>query len=292
MSSVLVLGATGYVGNAVAKEFQNKGYKVYGLTRTEEKAKLLRKQEIVPLLGKAQDTSVWESTAKRVDIVVEALADFQDHSTAGVVQKALLSILSSHPNKVVIYTSGVWLYGNTTQHVDESFELTQAPDLVKPRIEIEKQWRASGAIVLRPANVYGHSSSLTGNIFFKNVKEGKGEFAGNPNNEPHWSYVHVDDVADGYVRTAERAASLRGQVIDLVSHTEAIRPILENLAKITGYKGDFKFIEPKDPFSVCVGLSQKHLKGTKARLVLDWNPKQSTIVSDTEKYFKAWEAQL
>jgi len=59
MSSVLIFGATGFIGNAVAKEFQRKGYRVYGLVRTEDKAKILRKQEIIPVISKAQDTKVW-----------------------------------------------------------------------------------------------------------------------------------------------------------------------------------------------------------------------------------------
>lgn len=43
--SVFILGGTGYVGGAVATIFEQKGWKVYVLARTEEKAKELKKRE-------------------------------------------------------------------------------------------------------------------------------------------------------------------------------------------------------------------------------------------------------
>jgi len=288
MSSVLIFGATGFIGNAVAKEFQRKGYRVYGLVRTEDKAKILRKQEIIPVIAKAQDTKVWEPIANKVNIIIEALADFQDYSTGPTVQKTLLEISSKHKDKIIIYTSGVWVYGSTSETTDENSNVNP-PDLVKSRPAFEKVYTESNAIVLRPGVVYGHEGSLTGSLF-KNLKEGKGEFPGHANNLPHWAAVHVDDLADAYVRAAERGASLRGQTINLVSHIETVSDVLQNIAKITGYKGEIKFVEPKDPFSICLALSQKHIVSKKAKILLDWNPKQTPLSVNTEKYFRSWEA--
>lgn len=45
--SVFILGATGFIGGAVASLFEEKGWKVYALARTEEKAKELRKKESI-----------------------------------------------------------------------------------------------------------------------------------------------------------------------------------------------------------------------------------------------------
>lgn len=288
MSSVFVLGASGYIGNAVARDFASRGYRVYGLVRSEEKANILRKQEIIPVIGKAQETNTWEKIASSVDTIVEAISDFQDFSTAPTVQKVLIDILQKHKGINVIYTSGVWVYGNTTQVVDEHSTLNP-PDLVKARVPFEKAYTEAGAIVLRPGCVYGHEGSLTGS-WFKSIKEGKAEFPGNASNLPHWAFVHVDDLADGFVRTVERASSLRGQTINLVSQVESVKDILENVAKITGFKGEIKFVAPQDPFSICLALSQKHLFAKKARLVLGWTPKQTPLFVNTEKYYRAWQA--
>jgi len=288
MPRVFIFGASGFIGNAVARAFAVRGYNVTALVRTEEKAKLLRRQEITPLLGQAQDTKVWEAVAASSDIIIEAFIDYQDPSSAVTVQKAILDILHKHKDKTVIYTSGVWVAGNTTARTDESSPLNP-PDLVKGRPPAEKAYIDAGAIVLRPGCVYGHEGSLTG-MLFGGLKAGKGEFPGFENNEPRWAMVHVDDLADAYVRTAERAHSLRGQSLFLITYTERVRDVLQSIAKLIGYNGIIKFVEPKDPFSLCLALSQKHLDNSKAKLLLDWNPKHSHLVADIERYYKAWEA--
>jgi len=288
MSSVFVIGGTGFIGNAVARSFAHQGYKVYALTRSEDKAKSLRKEEIIPVIGKAQEPKGWEAIANSVDIIVEALSDFQDYSSAGTVQKVLLDILSKHKNKTVIYTSGVWVYGNTTQEVDENSSVSPL-DIVKSRPAFEKVYADAGGIVLRPGCVYGKQESLLG-MYIGQLKQGKGEFNGYAHNEPFWSFVHVEDLADAYIRTAQRGASLRGQTINLTSQPDSIRIFLQNAAKHIGFKGEIKFVEPKDPLGAALALSQKHISNAKAKLVLGWNPKFPSLTQDPERYIRAWEA--
>ncbi|MCH7973786.1 MAG: NAD-dependent epimerase/dehydratase family protein [Bacteroidetes bacterium] len=43
---IFVTGATGYIGFNVANKFRQNGFKVYGLTRSTDKAKKLYKNEI------------------------------------------------------------------------------------------------------------------------------------------------------------------------------------------------------------------------------------------------------
>jgi len=288
MSSVFVIGGSGFIGNAVARAFVHSGYTVYALTRSEDKAKSLRKDEIIPIVGKAQEPKGWEHIASSVDIIVEALSDFQDYTSAATVQKVLLDILSKHKNKIVIYTSGVWVCGNTTSPVDENTP-TNPIDMVKSRPPFEKIYLDAGATVLRPGCVYGKQGSLFG-MYFGQLKQGKGEFAGSANNEPYWAGVHVEDLADAYVRTVERGATLRGQVINLTSQPECVKTFLQNAAKILGFKGEIKFVEPKDPLSVALALSQRHISNAKAKLVLGWNPKFPSVSADTERYVRSWEA--
>ena len=49
--TVLVTGANGYVGNAVAKAFARAGWRTYGLVRREEAVGDLARNEIQPLVG-------------------------------------------------------------------------------------------------------------------------------------------------------------------------------------------------------------------------------------------------
>ena len=50
-SSVLVIGATGYIGEGIAKAFRRFGYKVYGVTRDEKKKDQLLRNEIIPVIS-------------------------------------------------------------------------------------------------------------------------------------------------------------------------------------------------------------------------------------------------
>jgi len=285
---VFVFGANGFIGNAVAKRFVRAGYKVYGLTRSEEKANALRKDEIHPVVGKAQDASGWEKIVRSVDIVVEALADYQDPSSVATIQKILVDV-AKDPRKVVIYTSGIWLFGNTTHYVDETSPYDHPAEAVTWRVGVVKSYRDAGAIVLCPGCVYGYTGSLTAS-WFKSLSEGKGEFPGYPNNEPYWGCVHLDDLADAYVMAAQKGSQLRGETITLFSQVERVKDALEAVAKVVGYKGEIKFAEPQDLFGKCLALSQRHISNAKAKLVLGWNPKKTSITADAETYYNAWKA--
>jgi len=275
--SVFIIGASGYIGNAVARAFQSEGYKVFGLVRSEDKAKMLKKQEITPIVGNAGDPSTWEHVAKTVDVIIEAM---QDYTSAVAVQKALIPLAKE---KVVIYTSGVWVYGNTKEYVDESTPTPNPPELVKFRPATEKLWMDGGAIVLRPGCVYGHSGSLTG-MLFHSLKGEKAVFQGK---DPYWVLVHVDDLAKAYVLTARKGHTLRGQLFNIISQSESIKEVVHEAARIAGYKGEISFVEPADPLSFCIGLSQRHINASKARAVLGWNPVQAPLLVGIEKYYHA-----
>jgi len=288
MSSVFVIGGTGYIGNAIAKLFVANGYKVYALSRSEDKSKLLRKDEIIPVIGKAQDPKGWENIARSVDIIIEALSDHQDFTSASIVQKTLLDIMSKQKGKIVIYSSGVWVFGNTTEPVNENTPANPI-DIVKSRPAFEKVYTDAGAIVLRPGCVYGKQESLLG-MYMAQLKQGNGEFNGYIQNEPFWSFVHIDDLADAYLRAAQRASSVSGQIITITSQSESLRVFLQQAAKYLGFKGEIKFKDPKDPFGVALALSQKHISNSKAKLLLGWTPRFPPVTEDTERYVKSWEA--
>jgi nucleoside-diphosphate-sugar epimerase len=284
-----VLGATGFIGGGVARAFAIRGYTVTALARTEEKAKQLRTQEITPIVGKAQEPKTWEAAALAADIIVEALADYQDHSTASIVQKALIEILSKHKNKVVIATSGVWVYGTTTHPVDENSP-GNPPDIVKGRVPWENTHLSAGVIVVRPGLLYGYQGSITASLF-KQLKEGKsGEFPGHANAEIYWSTIHLDDLSDAYVRIAERGLSLRGELFNLVSQAENLKGILHGIARAANFKGEIKFVEPKDPFSTALALSQEYVSNAKAKHLLGWSPNKPSLLAGADKYYRTWES--
>ena len=73
MTRVLVIGATGYLGNAVASALVRADHEVYGLARTEEKARELAVQEVFPVMGSDQDSDHFLEAIKEknIDVVID-----------------------------------------------------------------------------------------------------------------------------------------------------------------------------------------------------------------------------
>jgi len=285
MSRVFILGASGFIGSHVASAFTREGYSVTGLTRTEEKAKVLRAHEITAIIGKAQDTNVWEPALENADIVIEALADFQDHTTGGTVHKVLERFGKKYPKRTVIYTSGIWVHGPRTKVVDENDKLNPIP-LVKSRPELENSYLAFGATVIRPGVVYGRQGSLTA-MWFGSLLGGKNQFPGSGHHS--WSFVHVNDIADLYVKAAEKRDLIRGEVFNGTSQSEKVADCLAAAARAVGFKGEIKFVPPTDPLSEALSLDQ-HISSQKAKSLLGWTPKQLPFTEGAEQYYAAWAA--
>jgi len=282
---VLVLGSTGIIGFGISKLFASQGWTVYGLTKTPSKVKFLEENEITAVVSGAQDFSKWESYANSADVIIDAVADYQDYSTPGIIQKHLLEILKKDPSKKIIYTSGVWVYGNQ-KNVDERSPLDPIK-IVEWRPSFEKVYLDAGAIVVRPGCVFGKSGSLTA-TWFNQLSAGNGTFPGTGNNST-WSFVHVDDLAEVYYKISLSGNSFNGQVFNAASYSSSVLLQLQEVAKVVGFKGEIKFQPPTNPFEEALALNQS-VSNNKSKELLGWVPKQSPFHEDVKKYYNAFLA--
>ena len=67
---VLVTGATGFIGNAVAQEFSRAGYQVYGLSRSSIHSKALLQSEIVPIVAEVYKPETYEKFIEQAQIII------------------------------------------------------------------------------------------------------------------------------------------------------------------------------------------------------------------------------
>jgi len=75
MVNVLVVGATGYIGRNLSQSLVRSGnHRVYGLARTEEKAKELVAEEVIPVRGSISDNAVLEEAIEnfRISVVCDS----------------------------------------------------------------------------------------------------------------------------------------------------------------------------------------------------------------------------
>jgi nucleoside-diphosphate-sugar epimerase len=296
--NVFITGATGYIGFNVAMAYRRAGHTVWGLTRNEEKAHILRRHEIAPVIGSMQKPDGWAVAARNCSLLIHAAVDYQadpfalDRKTV----EYLLSLAKQGPQpKTLIYTSGVWVYGHTHGAlVDETTPLNP-PKLVARRPAIEQLVLKAAdvrGLVIRPGCVYGYQGGLTGMWFAAAVKEKALTAVGDGKNR--WSMVHADDLAAAYLRAGE--SGLTGEVFNITDRSRwSVSEMVGAVARATGYAGKISFIPVDEAartmgdFAECLALDQ-HADARKAVRALGWQPKHGGFVDDVETYYMSWKA--
>ena len=297
---VFITGATGYVGFNVASAFRRAGHEVWGLTRSEEKARMLVQNEIHPVIGSMQKPESYSKTAEECSILVHTASAMNgdmidlDQRTVEVFHHA--SKAGVQP-KTVIYTSGVWVHGNTGDRlVDETSPLSSPARLVawRPSHELMVlEAKGLNGIVIRPGVVYGKQGGHTSARFFEGAYWQRAlKIVGDGTNR--WSMVHVDDLARGYVRAAE--SGLVGDIFNLCnSSRHTVTEMVRAAARAAGYAGMIQYIPLKEavkemgPYAECLALDQR-VDNSKAMRLLSWTPRHEGFVDGIETYFAAWKA--
>src|SRR3989441_3780091 len=168
---VFLTGATGYVGFAVATALRRAGHDVYGLTRAAAKVPQLARQEIRPVIGDIGDPKSYADTAEECSVLVHAA--FESSASAVAKDKTAVDALietgrrGSQP-KTLIFTSGVWVHGDTGGKLVDETNPLDAIKLVAWRPAHEQlvlQAKAVRGLVIRPGCVYGGRGGMTGDWF-------------------------------------------------------------------------------------------------------------------------------
>lgn len=295
---VFVTGASGYVGGAAARALRRAGHRVYGLARTESKAAALEAQEITPVLGDLADPTTYLSTASRCPVLIHAAFD---GGSRGIPKDraALESLLEAgrrgSQTKTLIYTSGVWVHGDTRGVlVDETSPLDPLP-LVAWRPPHESLVLSSDTvrgIVVRPGCVYGGSGGMPGSWFASAADGVPPEVVGDGANR--WALVHVDDLGEAYRLVAE--SGLSREVFCLVEHShETVREMAAAAARAAGQSGEVRPLPLIDarktmgPFADALAADQR-IDGGKAERLLGWRPRHRGFVDDAPVFFRSWRA--
>jgi nucleoside-diphosphate-sugar epimerase len=294
---VFLTGATGYLGSHIARAFRRAGHDVSGLVRNKAKFPALEEAEIRPVLGTLQEPSSYLLVAEKCELLVHAAVDYQADSFALDRQtvEALLSTGQTGPKpKTLLYTSGTWVYGNTgSRKADETAPLTPAVRVVRrPEIEaLALGSRAIRGLVARPGCAYGGPGGMTGEWFASGEKSAL-SLVGDGRNR--WAIVHVDDIADGYVRMGE--SGLSGEIFNFVDGSRAtVQDMASAAARAAGYTGKIEWIpvaqaaKTLGTFAECLALDQ-HVEATKAARLLGWKVKHPGFLEDADVYFKSWKA--
>ncbi|KAN0034964.1 hypothetical protein ACTFIV_001504 [Dictyostelium citrinum] len=288
MTNILILGSSGFIGSEVSLGLVRNGYKVYGLTRKEESANQLIKNEIIPIVADAKDVEKWLPIALKVDIIIDTIADLVDYTTPFVIQEALLKVHKEKPNTIFIYTSGTSVYGGNENLSNESTPYV-SHKYVDWRISIEKVYKDMGAIIIQPAILYGKNQSFTG-YFFEAATKSKDSIKIYGDENLVQGFIHIFDLVNFYHLVVKNALLLKGQTLIANSYSEKIKDLVIAISSFTGNsKKSIEYVPKSNDnvFTEVLSFNQK-FSFSKASLLISYYPLQPRLIDDIERYYNSW----
>jgi nucleoside-diphosphate-sugar epimerase len=207
---IFLTGATGYIGSAVLDAMLRAGHDVTALVRDPEKAERVALRGVTPVIGELSKPAPYLAAAEAADAIVHTALE-PSKRRQKVDRQAVEALLDAAGRRAAaghaaafVYTSGIWVLGDTQGQATESAPLNPAA-LVAWRPEHEQLVLDAGAgsgvrtVVVRPAIVYGSARGIIGDLL-KDALNGLVRVVGDGRN--HWPCIYDRDLADLYVRVA------------------------------------------------------------------------------------------
>lgn len=282
---VFLTGATGYIGGAVAEALLKAGQAVIGLARSDEAAGQLHLKGIGTHRGDLTSPASLISAASAADATIHT-GTTNDGSVDRQAVEAMLQAVAGS-GKPFIYTSGVWVLGDTCGKVaDETWPARPAALVAwRPALEhlvLETAQRGVRAIVIRPAVVYGRASGIPAD-FVKSAREtGAARYVGTGANR--WPAIQVEDLASLYALAMEKAPG--GTLLHAADGSAHRVKEIAKAASIGAGAGGRTESWPLEEarktlgaYADALALDQQ-VSAAKARTMLSWKPRAASILED------------
>jgi nucleoside-diphosphate-sugar epimerase len=252
---IFLTGATGHVGSAVLDALARAGHQITALVRDAEKAARLRARGVTPVVGDLAEPSTYRGAAALCEGAVHAAA--AESSLSGrdpELDRRAIETLLAHGRMFFIYTSGVWVLGNTRGPASEDAPVNPAEHVswrpAHERLVLDGARKGLRTIVVRPGIVYGGSRGIVADLL-RAAANGLVRVIGRGDN--HWALVYDRDLGELYARVAasqdasgiyhatdhgdERVSDIVEAVISAAPTRPAVRnvPIEEARKKLKSY---------------------------------------------------------
>lgn len=293
---VFVTGATGYVGSAVTARLVRAGYDVRALVRSPERARTVGAMGATAILGDLADTERLVAEMKNCDAVIHA-AVVAEGAEAGD-QAALAAIRTAAQDgrvRRLLYTSGIWVHGDTRGAIVDETTPLAAAELVRWRPAHEQAALDLAevevvTVVLRPGMVYGGRGGTLGDWFEEAKEKRTVTYPGD--GAQRWGMVHRDDMADGYALAFEHARG--GERYLLVDQSRLkVREMAQAVAAATGARAvpseRREVIERLATYGAALLLDQQ-FTSARARRELGWIPRHLSFVAEAGALLREWES--
>ncbi|MFI1761444.1 NAD-dependent epimerase/dehydratase family protein [Streptomyces sp. NPDC020800] len=294
---ILVTGATGYAGSYVCAALARAGHTVSGLTRNAASpaARALATAGVTPVEGDFSVPSTWRGYLDEVRAVVHLLMDTSD--PYGADQRLFAELQAARGRdgrqRHLVFTTGIGSYGRTGVPVMDESTSGNPDGPLAFRFQLERELAATGLphTVVRPGFMYGGpaTTSMAGQ-WFAAAEAGSPVFYGDT--DKRWSWVHVDDLADAYVRILDHPAAVDGETF-VIADEQRLKAldVQREAVRAAGYGGEIALAAAQDGGMLAVAADQDELvTSAKARRLLGWAPRHLAITDAMDTHYRAWKA--
>jgi nucleoside-diphosphate-sugar epimerase len=291
---IFLTGATGYIGSAVLDALLRGGHQVTALVRDPEKAERASRRGVKGIVGELATPKSYAAAAESCDGIIHTAFEYSKRGPEVDRQaiENLLAIARRRSNgsdkPFLIYTSGVWVLGKTTDPAAEDAPVDPAPN-VAWRPDHEKLVLDAGVdgtvrtALIRPGIVYGGSRGIIGDML-KDAGNGLIRVIGTGKN--HWPCVYDRDLADLYLRVATNPAA-SGIFHANDEGDERVNDIAEALAQNAKTPADIRHVPIEEArakmgeYADALALDQK-VRSPRAR-ALGWTPALRSVAGNVAR---------
>jgi len=275
--AIFLTGGSGYLGQATIRTLRAQGRDVVALARSDRAADTVAALGAEAVRGDLTDVDVLRAAAAEADGAIHLAMQF-DATVAAVDLAAATAILDGLGGRPYVHTGGVWVYGDTAGVVDE--DAPQHPPAItawraaNERAVLARATSGAHPVLVMPGLVYGGRTGLVEALVATPARAaGVVRYIGDGSN--HWALVHVEDIADLYVRALDAPPGARYAGVGSVQPT--YREIAAAVATALGRPGAVASMTLDEaraalgPVADALALDQR-MTGERARRELGWQP--------------------
>jgi nucleoside-diphosphate-sugar epimerase len=299
---IFLTGATGYIGSAVLETFLRGGHHVTALVREPAKAEYLARRGIQAIVGDLGNPSSYAGVAEQCEVIVHTALDPLPRRDK-IDRRAVETLLAAAAKRSVIgqpaafiYTSGIWVLGETTEPAREDAPVQPTPYVAWRReheqLVIEAgRYDAIRTVVVRPGIVYGGTRGIIADLL-KDAANGLVRVIGEGKN--HWPCVYSRDLADVYLRVATRRDA-SGVFHANDEADESVEDIVEAIAGHVRMRPDVRRVPLTEarmkmgPYADALALDQR-VRSPRAR-ELGWSPTLHSVAGNVARLMEEFRSR-
>jgi nucleoside-diphosphate-sugar epimerase len=297
---IFIAGATGAVGRPLVSACMSAGHSVVGLTRTPERADLIRRLGAEPAIADGLDVGAIAAMLQSVrpDAVIHEMTSLAgttdlrnfDRTFAGSnrlrtegTDILLAAAREAGVKRFIAQSYCGWPYARTGDAIKTEADALDPDPPAQLRATLQAIQHVEKAvtgsirpegIVLRYGSFYGPGTGMLDEAMLAQVRNRRTPLIGN--GAGWWSFIHVDDAATATVKALEHGRP--GSIYNIVDdHPAQVKEWLPALAEIVGAKRPFHL-----PAWIARLVAGDHLvammtqvragSNRKAKVELGWQP--------------------